>query len=236
MSARMMPEAMEPGEVAIEITGKVDAQGRVQFFAYWHDDVRWRGGGMVAGQVFLCRLGEFTQRYTSRGERVTFLNPEARRQLVYGLELLRRDAVDSFIKTRLAPHQRRVREISGELAALRAAAAPDRQPCHHPLTGRKDRPHKRTGKRMNGTTAPASDVKAGDKIEHDLMPASSWTYRTPGPARRTAQGSRCTTPTRSPTRPGTRTGSARTTCTRPDRLCVGCGAHRARPWNGQTRQ
>jgi len=46
--------------------------GRVRFFAYWREDIRWRGGGLVAGQVFRADDREFAARHRERGLTVAY--------------------------------------------------------------------------------------------------------------------------------------------------------------------
>jgi hypothetical protein len=68
---------METGTMLVEITGpKLDDFGRIQFFAYWPDDIRWRGGGLVAGQVFFTDPHEFIRKHEAGGLVVTVLNRE----------------------------------------------------------------------------------------------------------------------------------------------------------------
>jgi hypothetical protein len=75
-TAQPMPETVPPGIVLVDIYDlAVDDFGRQHFFAYWADDIRWRGGGLVAGQVFHTDLREFAAREAERGFEVDVMWP-----------------------------------------------------------------------------------------------------------------------------------------------------------------
>ena len=66
-----MPASVTPGEILIDVyQPRPDGEGRVSFFAYWHDPCTLSEGGPpdhVRGQVFCTRLDEFTARHEARG-------------------------------------------------------------------------------------------------------------------------------------------------------------------------
>jgi hypothetical protein len=62
-----MPERVGDDVVLVDVYGgKPDDFGRSSFFAYWAQDTRWRGGGLIAGQVFITRLDEFAARWDGK--------------------------------------------------------------------------------------------------------------------------------------------------------------------------
>jgi len=69
-----LPASVPEGTVVIEVYDPArDMFGRVRFFAYWREDIRWRGGGLVAGQVFRADEREFAARHLAGGGTVVYL-------------------------------------------------------------------------------------------------------------------------------------------------------------------
>jgi hypothetical protein len=71
---RPMPESVPEGQVLIEVADGMqrDEEGRVRYAAYWHEDIRWRGGGTVAGQVSFADERADALRWRERGYTVLY--------------------------------------------------------------------------------------------------------------------------------------------------------------------
>jgi hypothetical protein len=71
MTAARLPDAVPENTVIVDVTaGRRDSFGRVRFLAFWAEDIRWRGGGLVVGQAFYASLAEFVCRAVSDGRAV----------------------------------------------------------------------------------------------------------------------------------------------------------------------
>jgi len=72
--ARPMPDSVPGGQVLIEVADDMrrDEEGRVRYAAYWREDIRWRGGGMVAGQVSFADERADAIRWCERGYTVLY--------------------------------------------------------------------------------------------------------------------------------------------------------------------
>ena len=68
-----LPETIPEGEVWIEVGPRPrDEEGRVQFSIMWPEDIRWRGGGLVAGQVQFADERHTAARMRDQGNRVLY--------------------------------------------------------------------------------------------------------------------------------------------------------------------
>ena len=54
-----------PGVVIAEVYGPRDDFGRVRFFSYLAEDIRWRGGGMWSAQAFHASVEDWATRHAT---------------------------------------------------------------------------------------------------------------------------------------------------------------------------